>query len=47
MVRLNRKRGGDDGIYRCEIPDSMNVIQNMYIGVYMTSTGELYICTFN
>ena len=34
MVRLNRRRGGADGIYRCEIPDSMNVNQNIYIGVY-------------
>ena len=33
-VRLNRRRGGEDGIYRCEIPDSMNVNQNIYIGVY-------------
>ena len=47
VVRLNRRRGGEDGIYHCVIPDSMNVIQNIYIGVYMTSTGELYICTFN
>ena len=34
VVRLNRKRGGEDGIYRCQIPDSMNVTQNIYIGVY-------------
>ena len=27
LVRLNRRRGGDDGIYSCEIPDSMSVIQ--------------------
>ena len=42
VVRLNRRRGGEEGIYRCEIPDSMNVIQTIYIGVYTasTSTGE-------
>ena len=40
VVRLNRRRGGEDGIYRCEIRDSMNVIQNIYIGVYTASTGE-------
>ena len=34
VVRLNRKRGGEDGIYRCQIPDSMNVTQNISIGVY-------------
>ena len=42
VVRLNRKRGGEDGIYRCVIPDSMNVLQTIYIGVYTgnSSTGE-------
>ena len=42
VVRLNRKRGGEDGIYRCVIPDSMNVTQTIYIGVYTvnSSTGE-------
>ena len=42
VVRLNRKRGGEDGIYRCVIPDSMNVPQTIYIGVYTmnSSTGE-------
>ena len=39
-VRLNRRRGGEDGIYRCEIPDSMNVNQDIYIGVYTASSGE-------
>ena len=42
VVRLNRKRGGEDGIYHCVIPDSMNVPQTIYIGVYTvnSSTGE-------
>ena len=42
VVKLNRRRGGEEGIYRCEIPDSMNVTQSIYIGVYTanTSTGE-------
>ena len=40
VVRLNHRRGGDDGIYRCEIHDSMNVIHTIYIGVYSASTGE-------
>ena len=34
VLLLNRKQGGEDGIYRCEIPDSMNVDQKIYIGVY-------------
>ena len=40
MVHLTRRRGGMEGIYRCEIPDAMNVTQNIYIGVYSASTGE-------
>ena len=40
VVRMFRRRGGEEGIYRCEIPDSMNVIQTIYIGVYNANTGE-------
>ena len=40
MVHLNRRRGGVEGIYRCEIPDSMNVTQTIYIGVYIAGTGK-------
>ena len=40
VVALNRIRGGVEGIYLCEIPDSMNVTQTIYIGVYTASTGE-------
>ena len=40
MVRMNRGRGGEDGIYYCEIPDSTNVMQIIYIGVYTATTGE-------
>ena len=40
VVRLNRRRGGEEGIYHCEIPDAMNVNQTIYIGVYSASTGE-------
>ena len=40
VVRMHRRRGGEEGIYRCEIPDSMNVTQSIYIGVYSASTGE-------
>ena len=42
-VHLNRRRGGVEGIFRCEILDSMNVIQTIYIGVYIASTGEFYM----
>ena len=40
VVCLHRRRDGVDGIYRCEITDSMNVNQSIYIGVYNASTGE-------
>ena len=41
VVQLHHRRGGVDGIYRCEIPDSMDVIQTLYIGVYTAaSTGK-------
>ena len=40
MVRMHRRRGGEEGIYRCEIPDSVNVIQEIYIGVYIAISGE-------
>ena len=45
VVRLHRRRGGEEGIYHCEIPDAMKVIQTIYIGVYSASTGEWYMCT--
>ena len=40
IVHMHRRRGGVTGIYRCVIPDSMNVTQTIYIGVYSASTGE-------
>ena len=48
VVRMNRRDGGVNGIYRCEIPISLGpsiVYQNIYIGVYTASTGELYMYT--
>ena len=40
VVSLNRRQSGENGIYHCEIPDSMNVTQTIYIGVYTACTGE-------
>ena len=40
VVSLHRRRGGAEGIYHCQIPDTMNVNQTIYIGVYSASTGE-------
>ena len=39
-VSMHRRRGGEEGIYHCVIPDSTNVNQTIYIGVYTTNTGE-------
>ena len=39
VVRLHRRRGGEDGIYHCMIPDTINVTQTIYIGVYTANTG--------
>ena len=41
MVRMKRRRGGVDGIYCCEIPDSTYITQTIFIGVYNASTGEV------
>ena len=43
VVRMVRRRGGTDGIYRCEIPDRQGVFQTIYIGVFTASTGECYM----
>ena len=43
VVRMHHKRGGVEGIYRCEIPDAMNVTQTKYIGVYSATTGEWWL----
>ena len=43
MVRMHRRKGGLNGIYRCEIPDLANITQTIYIGVYTASTGEYYV----
>ena len=40
VVRMNRRRGGVQGIYHCEIPDTFGFIQTLYIGVYSARTGE-------
>ena len=40
VVLMHRRRGGEDRIYHCDIPDAMKVSQTIYTGVYNTSTGK-------
>ena len=40
VVHLNRRRGGVEGIYCCEIPNAINVTRTIYIGVYSATTAE-------
>ena len=43
-VLMQRRRGGVTGVYHCVIPDALNVIQTIYIGIY-TATCEWYMHT--
>ena len=43
---MHRRRDGVEGIYRCVIPDSTNVTQTIYIGVYTARNGEPMLCSF-
>ena len=40
VVCMHRRRGGVEGIYRCEIPDTLGFTQTLYIRVYSASNGE-------
>ena len=47
VLSLHRKRNGEDGVYRCVIPDASNVTQTLYVGVYTTNIGEWCMVTFS
>jgi len=38
-LHMHRRRGGKNGIYHCEIPDTAGVYQTIYIGVYTRGAG--------
>ena len=41
VVRMNRRKGGVDGIYCCVVPDAVNVSSTILcIGVYTANTGK-------
>ena len=43
VIVLHHRRGGVEGIYHCEIPNTFGFTQTIYIGVYSASTGEWLI----
>ena len=45
VVYFNRRRGGQSGMWRCDIPDSNGVQQSIYIYLGTSVTGMVYLCT--
>ena len=45
VVLLQRRRGGEDGVYSCVLPDKDGNDQSTYIGVYTEGAGEWYMHT--
>ena len=43
VVYLNRRRGGQSGMWRCDIPDSNGVQQSIYIYLGISTTGNYTI----
>ena len=43
VLRMQRRRGGEDGIYHCVIPVTGSIYHTVYIGVYTASTGKSVI----
>ena len=46
VVLLHRKKGGEDGVYYCEIPDQQGNMHSVYMGMYSATarTGILCFC---
>ena len=42
VVLMHRRRGGVNGIYRCDILDQTENPHRLYIGVYTVTTGGYY-----
>ena len=43
-VRLHRNNGMTNGIYRCDIPDTVGTVQTLHIGIYESDAGKRFIC---
>ena len=47
VVRMHRARGGAEGLYRCEIPNTPNITQSIYIGVYSKGNGKPLLTNYS
>ena len=45
VVLMHKRRGGEEGVYHCGVPDEEGNLQNTYIGVYRKGMGEWYMHT--
>ena len=42
-VRLHRTNGMTNGIFRCDIPDTMGNVRSLHIGIYNVGAGKIFI----
>ena len=42
-VRLHHMNGITNGIYRCDIPDTVGTVQSRHIGIYNIGAGKMFI----
>ena len=42
-VRLHRMNGMTNGIYRCDIPDTVGNVRSLHIGIYGVGAGKKFI----
>ena len=47
VVRMHRRRGGEYGIYRCEVPDARNITQAIFIAVYTGSEWYIHVYMYH
>ena len=44
VVNLNRRRGGQSGLWRCNIPGSFGGFESIYIYIGTSETGTNHVC---
>ena len=47
VVILHRKEGGLEGIFRCSIPDENGESNDLYVGIYRSSTATGNVVIYN